>query len=158
MLVNAGEDFQWKRAYLVGVPNAEDLESIEVEESLANAQEGLKQWGFNDLEIKIFEDEDEVPNFQQDIWPEIEEKAKSGEDDLLIFLYFKGYGNMINDCISYVGKDGEGQSLEGFLRDCAIFENVFVIGLFDCCRRDRGQEGIQTALSETHNLICIYRE
>ena len=42
MLVNAGEDFQWKRAYLVGVPNAEDLESIEVEESLANAQEGLK--------------------------------------------------------------------------------------------------------------------
>ena len=63
MLVNAGEDFQWKRAYLVGVPNAEDLESTEVEESLANAQEGLKQWGFNDLEIKIFEDEDEVPNF-----------------------------------------------------------------------------------------------
>ena len=64
----------------------------------------------------------------------------------------------MNGLISAVGEMDEAQDLEGFLRDIAINKNVHVIGLFDCCRREKGKGGMYTQLEETHNLVCIYRE
>ena len=62
--------------------------------------------------------------------------------------------------ISGIGDCGEGGNLdfENFLRDCACEPNVYVIALFDCCRRDKGRAGLFTNLSETYNIACIYRE
>ena len=59
-------------------------------------------------------------------------------------MYFKGHGNVMNGCISAVGEMDEAQELEGFLRDIATNKNVHVIGLFDCCRREKGKGGMYT--------------
>ena len=50
----------------------------------------------------------------------------------------------MNGTISAVGDMDEAQELEGFLRDIATRSNVHVIGLFDCCRREKGKGGMYT--------------
>ena len=79
-------------------------------------------------------------------------------DKAIIFLFFKGHSIVHNDLIKAYGISGEDIKVEGFLRDCATHENVYAIGIFDCCRRNKGGGRIVTKLSDTHNLTCIYRE
>lgn len=100
--------------------------------------------GFHENEINAYEDEHEVPEFAEE-WEEINERAEEDPSmKTLVFFYFKGHGNVRNNQISAVGECDEAQELEGFLFDLATKENIHVIGLFDCCRRERGRGGMYT--------------
>ena len=59
-------------------------------------------------------------------------------------MFFKGHANVMNGLISAVGEMDESQKLEDFLRDLSINKNIYTVGLFDCCRRERGQGGMYT--------------
>lgn len=103
----------------------------------------------------------DMPDFSFCEWDRIERLAREDpEAKILVFLYYKGHANVLNGCINYVGEDGEDQSnqVETYLRACATFPNVYSVGLWDCCRRVTGRGGLYTPLSETHNLVCVYRE
>ena len=100
--------------------------------------------GFQENEINVYEDECDVPEFAEE-WEDINERAEEDPKmKTLVFLYFKGHGNVRNNQISAVGEYDEAQELEGFLFDLATKENIHVIGLFDCCRRARGRGGMYT--------------
>ena len=126
-------------------PNAQSLEYLEdTEVHVEAARQGCLWLGFHEDEINFYEDERDVPEFA-DVWEELDERAEEDPSmKTLVFFYFKGHGNVRNNQISAVGEFDEGQELEGFLRDLAIKENVHVIGLFDCCRRERGRGGMYT--------------
>ena len=48
--------------------------------------------------------------------------------------------------------------MEAWLRKLATFPNIYVIGVFDSCRRDKGMGEMHTTLSECKNLAVVYRE
>ena len=52
-------------------------------------------------------------------------------------MFFKGHANVMNGLINAVGEMDESQKLEDFLRDLSINKNIYTVGLFDCCRRER---------------------
>ena len=52
----------------------------------------------------------------------------------------------------------ESHELEAWLRKLATFPNIYVIGVFDSCRRDKGMGGMHTTLFECKNLAVVYRE
>ena len=78
----------------------------------------------------------------------------------LLFLFYKGHSSVKGGNIHAVSKTRDDQCIEGFLRNCAKLQNVFVVGVLDCCRRqDLGQDGAnQVSLDGCHNIALIYRE
>ena len=51
---------------------------------------------------------------------------------------------------------GDNVHLEAFLMKCAQMNGVYTMGLFDCCRRNRGRSSV--AKVGGINMISIYRE
>ena len=66
-----------------------------------------------------------------------------------MFLFYKGHSNSRNGILESINSWGDEIEFEAFLRDVALLRNVFVIGIFDSCRRDRGRGGIYTKLEDT---------
>ena len=122
----------------------------------------LLWFGFAENEINVYEGEDDMPSME-DEWETVDIESKRFteiDDKSLVFLYFVGHAVSKNQLVSAIGAMGESNDhdFENFLRDCASQSNTYCIGLFDCCRSDRGRGGLFTDLSETHNIASIYRE
>lgn len=84
--------------------------------------------------------------------------VENPQHQALIFFYYKGHANVVNGMIRALGSD-ERMRIESFLRRIAqLSKKVFVIGLFDCCRRDRGSGGMDYPLTDAMNIVCLYRE
>ena len=135
------------------------LEHIpDIEDHIDACKDGLKWLGFLDDEINAYEDEWDIPELD-DVLVNLERRSKANPGQkILVFLFFKGHANVMNGLISAVGEMDESQKIEDFLRDLSINKNIYTIGLFDCCRRERGRGGMYTQLEETFNTVSIYRE
>ena len=151
-------DFKYRHAYIIQHEDGGNLEFFEdIQDHVTAAKELCKWLGFDNSEI---EEGDEYDDIGIDgLWVPLSERANKNKDDkTLIFLYYKGHANVMNGQIRAVGSMDEGIELESFLRDCSSIENIYCIGLFDCCRRERGRGGIYTTIDECYNIACIYRE
>lgn len=154
MIIRPSLDFTHRVAYLIGIPETPNLERIEnVQECLESAKQGLLSWGVSETEIQVFEEPYDLMDFETENLPAIEKIAQSEDNKLLVFLYFKGHAVVSSMGISFIDVN-----LESFLRSCAAYPNVKVIGLFDCCRRDQGVTEDETDLDITSNIVCLYRE
>ena len=78
----------------------------------------------------------------------------------LLFLFFKGHSSVKGDLIHGVSGEDESQCIEGFLRNCANLPNVYVVAVFDSCRRYRqdGDPAIRAPLTDCKNLAIVYRQ
>ena len=97
----------------------------------------------------------------EDEWESIDEVAEAEPDEkTLVLVYYVGHAVSTNMLTSAIGEMGQSNDhdFEGFLRDCARQSNIYCIGMFDCCRSDRGRGGIFTNLDDCHNIVSIYRE
>ena len=125
---------------------------------MEDVKQALLTWGFREDEIQgIVEDEMNMPDFDDDEYPKLEHLSSRNEKTL-VFMLYRGHGVTISGCTSGFGDMGEVDSFEGFLRDCSFLPNVDVIGLLDCCRRDRGRGGMVAAIEDSANFAVIYRE
>ena len=151
-------DYTHRIAYLVSSPNPQQLEHFEsIEEDIEACKKGLIWLGFQQSEISEYDDDNDL-----DISKEYLRIKQITQQDstarVLVYIFYKGHANVMNGLLSVFGEYGESLGLENFARDCATISNVKVIGLYDTCRRDRGQGGIYTSLEETKDIVSIYRE
>lgn len=73
-------------------------------------------------------------------------------------MYYKGHGTVRSGCIHAVGELSENVALEGFLRNLEKLPDVDALGLFDCCRRDKGLIANVYGQSDKQNFACVYRD
>ena len=116
----------------------------------------LIDWGFGEEEISVFDGSfDDVIDF----CGAEKTKIENLEQKTLVFLLYKGHGTVENGCVQAATTgDKDNINIEGFCRSIAKKDNVYVVAVFDCCRRDKGTTVIETELEDVKNLICIYRE
>lgn len=159
-------DFSHRKAYLIGFKNSADrLAPVDdLDTHLSHAKQGLLQWGFTQDEIHCFSDGDELPEFDSLEEVKITSQAEH-EDRSLIFMFFKGHAICGQDqhylgCLQAINEVGDNINLEGFLAKIAQTNNVYTVGLFDCCRRLKGRSSLafNPALQSCKNIALCYRD
>ena len=83
-------------------------------------------------------------------------------DKILVFVAYVGHGKWRNESLHIVNNTKNiDLDLESCLRTCAQMQNVYCVGLFDCCRKDVGQDMLRSAPSKSDantKLITVFRE
>ena len=117
-------------------------------------------WGFQEDEIKLVCDTEGFQNadFNEAEYQEIDTIGRVNKT--LLFLFFKGHTSVKGDLIHGVSGQDESQCIEGFLRKAALLPNVYVVAVFDSCRRYRsdGDPAISASLNDCKNLAIVYRQ
>lgn len=92
----------------------------DIEEHIDACKKGLIWLGFREEEINAYEDETDVPELDS-VFLNLERRALANPDQkILVFLFYKGHGNVMNKLISAVGEMDESLGLENFLRDLSV--------------------------------------
>ena len=68
--------FKHRKAYIVALAEAENLEEIpEIENDIEDAKNGLKEWGFEEKDIRVSEDQYDLPYFQDQEYYWVKQKS-----------------------------------------------------------------------------------
>ena len=157
--------YDQRRAYLIGFADGMNMDKIlNMDKHLNAVKKGLIEWGFQEQEVRTIESENEMPDLAGKEFNEIQSHAcvttdiNTASKRSLVFLYYKGHGTVRSGCIHAVSELSENLALEGFLRNFENSPNVDALGLFDCCRRDKGQVANVYGQSDKQNFACVYRD
>jgi len=147
-------NFEKNIAYLVSFSETSPESTLkplgDLSKDMQLAKKGLILWGFEEKEISVFDDCDDIIDFCGAEKTRIENIGKT----TMVFLLYKGHASVENGCVHSIN----GINLEGFCRSIARLDNVFAVAVFDCCMRQKSTMIIETKLDDIKNLICIYRE
>jgi hypothetical protein len=101
----------------------------------------------------IDEDKKENKNKFKIIMNTVAEYRNNRKRRVLIFFYYSGHGEMINNETCGINEIKDIIPIDNWIRKLAMYPNTFTIGLLDCCRV---QSLSMSSNTETHPLNGQY--